>query len=86
MVSLGYTSRGTNPVDFPAERRPNIHPKFPWLDIVSHRQRASESEVSSESHVDNIDEIPTRKRHLVQRIVCHVTGQYFELYTGMEFS
>ena len=54
------------PADFTTELRPNIHLTLPWLDIQLQWLTGSESEVSSECHLDNFDVVPTRKRHPAQ--------------------
>jgi len=54
------------PADFTAEIRPNIYPTLPCLNIQLQWQKASESEMSLECHLDNFDVVPTRKRHLAQ--------------------
>jgi len=54
------------PADFTSEFRPDIYPTLPCLDIQFQWHRASESEVSSECHLDDFDVVPTRERHFVQ--------------------
>ena len=51
---------------FTADLRPNTHQTLPQLDIQLQQRTASESQVSSECHLDNFDVVPTGKRHLAQ--------------------